>query len=288
MVIYSNIFNLVLLSRLKTSLLLSCLYGIEFAVDKDLPAQLSVSFRKGFRSYLGVPNRVSNDLLFLLFPGFSFENFILGRKLGFLRRSLRPSDTLAAVWFLEDRLVDFPLGVGFSSDLRTLLAHFGLPELINCDEKSMVNRALQESHEKDVLLAWERMRVAKSTSFLCTVFPNPHTFFQAAVAASSVNLATLRIFLVMWTGSVYIHLFRSHQRFCPFCNESLVSNHFFGCAFDECQHLQLIVWARHGLFPELIRFTAASYFSFFWLGRNLLFFQKRRPCSWTSVIPLEI
>ncbi len=254
--------NLVLLARLKTSLLLSCLYGVEFAVDRNLPEVLSASFRKGLRSYIGVPNRVSNDLLFLLFPGFSFGNFILSRKLGFLRRSLRPSDTLAAVWFLEDRLVDFPSGVGFSSDLRDLLSYFGLPELVNCDEKSTVNWALREAHETEVLLAWERMRVAKSTSFLCTVFPDPVVFFQAATAASSINLAMLRIFLVMWTGSVFIHLFGAHQRSCPICREPLISKHFFGCDFDVCRHLQLIVWARNGLFSDLIRFTSASYFSF--------------------------
>jgi hypothetical protein len=254
--------NLILVSRLKVSLLLSTLYGIEFARDKELASQLDLSFRRGFRSFLGVPPRVSNDVLFLLFPQFSFSNFILRRKLGFLRRSLCPSDTLAAVWFLEDRLVDFPSGVGFSSDLKVLLDAFGLPELINCDEKSIVSRALQESHEKEVLLAWERMRLAKSTSFLCTVFSDAVNFFQAARAASSVNLTTLRIFLLMWTGSVYIHLFGAHQRTCPFCGGSLDSKHFFGCYFDVCQYLQLIVWARNEQFPDLIRFTADAYFQF--------------------------
>jgi hypothetical protein len=254
--------NLQLVARLKVSLLLSTLYGVEFVRRKDLAEQLDLSFRKGFRSFLGVPPRVSNDVLFLLFPSFSFSSFILSRKLGFLRRSLGPSDTLAAVWFLEDRLADFPSGVGFSSELKALLDAFGLPELINCDEKSVVNRALQESHEKDVLLAWERMKVAKSTSFLCSVFADGVGFFQAARAASSVNLATLRIFLLMWTGSVYIHLFGAHQRFCQFCGRALDTRHFFSCSLDVCQHLQLVVWARNGKFPELIQFTSEAYFQF--------------------------
>jgi hypothetical protein len=254
--------NLVLVSRLKASLLLSTLYGIKFAKEKALPAQLELSFRKGFRSFLGVPPRVSNDVLFLLFPGFSFPNFVLRRKLGFLRRSLCPVDTLAAVWFLEDRLVDFPSGVGFSSDLKTLLGVFGFSELINCDEKSVVNRALQESHEKEVLLAWERMKMAKSTSFLCTVFSDAINFFQVALAASSVDLSTLPIFLLMWTGSVHIHLFGAHQRVCPCCSGPLDTRHFFGCHFDVCQHLQLIVWARNGHFADLIRFTSTAYFQF--------------------------
>jgi hypothetical protein len=238
------------------------LYGIEFAKDRNLAGQLDASFRKGFRSFLGVPPRVSNDVLFLLFPNFNFSAFILRRKLGFLRRSLRPSDTLASVWFLEDRSTDFPSGVGFSSELLELLRVSGLPELINCDEKSVVDRALRESHGVDVLLAWERMKVAKSTSFLCSVFSDSVNFFRAALAASSVNLATLRVFLLMWTGSVHIHVFGAHQRQCPLCARPLDTKHFFGCDFGVSHHLQLIVWARNELFPDLLSFTARSYFQF--------------------------
>jgi hypothetical protein len=238
------------------------LYGIEFVRDKGLAAQLDLSFRKGLRSFFGIPPRVSNDVLFLLFPNFSFEAFILRRKLGFLRRSLRPSDTLAALWFLEDRAVDFPSGVGFSAELRHLLSGVGLPELIFCDEKSTANRALQESHAKDVMLAWERMRAAKSTSFLCTVFSDADNFYQAALAASSVNLASLRIFLLMWTGSVHIHVFGAHQRICRMCGGALDAIHFFGCDFDVCSHLQLIVWARNARFEELLQFTASAYFRY--------------------------
>jgi hypothetical protein len=252
--------NLGLVARLKVSLLLPTLYGIEFASKRDLSAQLDLSFRKGFCSFLGVPPRVSNDVLFLLFPSFSFSNFILSRKLGFLRRSLCLSDMLAAVWFLEDRLADFPSGVGFSSELKALLDAFGFPELINCDEKFVVNRALQESHEKDVLLAWERMKAAKSTSFLCSVFSDGVNFYQAALAASSVNLSTLRIYILMWTGSVHIHLFGAHQRTCPFCGNALDTRHFFGCNLEVGQHL--IVWARNGKFSDLIQFTSSAYFHF--------------------------
>ncbi len=254
--------NLVLVARLKVSLLLSTLYGIEFVRSRGLACQLDLAFRKGFRAFLGVPPRVSNDVLFLLFPGFSFDGFILQRKLGFLRRSLGPSDTLASVWFLEDRLVDFPSGIGFSADLYSLLAHFGLPELINCDEKSTVSRAFREAHEKECLLTWERMRVASSTCFLCSVFSDSVNFFEAARAASALNLTTLRIFLLMWTGSTHIHLFGAHQRECSFCREPLVTKHFFGCSFDVCQHLQLITWARNRLYSELICFTTNAYFRY--------------------------
>jgi hypothetical protein len=270
--------NLKLLARFHVSLLLSSLYGIEFARDKGLASQLEVVFQKGLRSFLGIPPRVSNDLLFLLFPGFSFDTFILRRKLGFLRRSLQPSDTLAAVWFLEDRAVDFPSGVGFSSDLLALLGSFGLPELINCDEKTTVSRALQESLEQEVLLTWERMRSAKSTAFLCSVFADAQNFFQAALAASTVNLTGLRLFLLMWTGSVHIHVFGSHSRSCPFCNNPLESRHFFGCSFDVSDHLQLIVWARNGIFPNLLRFTFDAFFRFLFRARPTVLSEEEVLC----------
>ncbi len=109
--------NLQLLYRLNVSLLLSTLYGVEFAKELKVAASLSTCFRKGLRSFIGVPPRVSNDLLFILFPGFSFESFILRRKWGFLRRTMNPCDTLASVFFLSDRAEDFPLGRGFSADL---------------------------------------------------------------------------------------------------------------------------------------------------------------------------
>jgi hypothetical protein len=254
--------NLRLLAKLKVSLLLSTLYGIEFARSPGLEKELSLAFRKGLRSFLGLPPRVSNDVLSLLFPSFSFGNFILKRKLGFLRRTLAPSDTLASVFFLKDRLFDFPADRGFSSDLLLLLASAGLPELINCDHKSTSDRALNELAEMEALLAWDRMRVAKSTSFLCSVFSCPMEFFQAAQVASSINLSSLRIFLLMWTGSVSIHLFGSHERICRFCSSPLESRHYFGCSLDVCQHLQFIVLARNGNFSELVRLTCFAFFRF--------------------------
>jgi hypothetical protein len=68
----------------------------------------------------------------------------LKRKWGFLCRSLNPSDTVAAVFFLHDRAVDFPAGRGFSFDLGLLLEQAGLPELINCVVKSDVYRAIDD------------------------------------------------------------------------------------------------------------------------------------------------
>jgi hypothetical protein len=254
--------NLRLLSRLKVSLLLSTLYGVEFARDYDLHRDLAVAFRKGLRSFIGIPPRVSNDVLDMLFPGFNFGHFILKKKLGFLRRSLSPTDTLAAIFFLEDRGSEFPAGKGFSADLQAMLTVVGLPELVFCEDKTTAHRALDELAEMDALVAWERMRAAKSTSFLCSVFSCPHEFFLAALAASRVNVASLRIFLLMWTGSVAIHLFGSHERVCRFCSEPLSSRHFFGCQLDVCQHLQFIVLARNRQFPELVRLTCRAFFLF--------------------------
>jgi hypothetical protein len=79
-----QISNLKLLFRLVTSLLLSSLYGVEFIKDRSQILALDGCFRKGFLSFFGVPTRVSNDCPSLLFPGFSFDSFVLKRKLGFL------------------------------------------------------------------------------------------------------------------------------------------------------------------------------------------------------------
>jgi hypothetical protein len=114
-----------------------------------------------------------------------------------LPRSLNPSDTLAAVFFLSDRAEDFPLGRGFSFELGCMLKEFGVPELINCDEKGVVSRALREELLKESLICWERMRVAKSTRFLCSVFSDSVNFFNTALPASTINLTALRIFILM-------------------------------------------------------------------------------------------
>jgi hypothetical protein len=119
-------------------------------------------------------------------------------------------------------------------------------------------------------LCWERMCRAKSTKFLCSVFVGPSQFFDAALYASSINLTSLRIFLLMWTGSVSIHLFGSHERLCRFCSAPLDSRHYFGCSFDTCQFLQLIVLARNGRFEELVRFTSQCYFSFMLRSKPLI------------------
>ncbi len=187
---------------------------------------------------------------------------MLKHKLGFLRRTLTPSDTLASVLFLEDWVVDFPAGFGFSNNLLSLLMVYGLPELAYCDSKSDVARALELVSTKESILSWERMSTAKSTKFLCSVFVGPSQFFDAALFASSINLTALRIFLLMWTGSVSIHLFGSHERLCRFCSKPLDSRHYLGCSFHTCLFLQLIVMARNSRFEELVRFTSQCDFSF--------------------------
>jgi hypothetical protein len=60
--------------------------------------------------------------------------------------------------------------VGFSHDLYLLLSEFGMPELINCEDKTVVARAIADDHAKEEILRWERMKKAKSTGFLCSVF----------------------------------------------------------------------------------------------------------------------
>jgi hypothetical protein len=262
-----------------TSLLLSSLYGVEFVKDKTVIQSFDVSFRKGLRSFLGVPSKVSNDCLSVLFPGFSFEHFVLKRKWGFLNRTLAPSDTLAAILFVEDRAVDFPEGHGFSADFLALLKVFGLPELVYCDLKADVARTLELEATKESILCWECMSRAKSTGFLCSVFGSPSQFFEAALWASTINLSALRIFLLMWTGSVAIQVFGSNERSCRFCSESLDSRHFFGCSFDTCHYLQLIVLARNGQYEKVVRFTNECYFSFLFRSKPLVLSEEELVLS---------
>ncbi len=171
------------------------------------------------------------------------------------------------------QLTDYPAGIGFSSDLISLLSAFGLPELINYDDKVTISRALEQELVKDAILSWERMKMAKSTWFLCSVFSSPSNFYEAALFASSINCSALSIFLLTWTGSVSIHLFGLHVCLCSSCSQPLDLRHYFGCHLDVSQHLQLIVWARNHCFSDLFCFTARSFF---------LFSVRSKPCILTE------
>jgi hypothetical protein len=194
--------------------------------------------------------------------------------------------------FLGDRADDFPLGRGFSYELSVLLREFGLPELINCEDKVVVSRALDEDFAKEAVLCWERLKSAKSTSFMCSIFSNPFIFYQAALVASSINLSALRIFILMWTGSVSIHLFGSHERICRWCDSQLDTRHYFGCHFDTCQYLQLIVLARAPDALEIVRLTLRSYFTFLWRAKPTIISEEEAslieviesPASLTSIV----
>jgi hypothetical protein len=205
----------------------------------------------------------------MLFPGFSFELFFVKRKVGFLRRMLNPSDTLAAVMFLVDRESDFPQNRGFSAELLSLLSSLGIPELAYACEKGEVALALAHEHEKESLIAWDRMRKAKSTAFLCTVFSCPRDLFQCLLYASSINLTALRIFLLMWSGAANLHFLGVHERSCRICSLPLSTQHGFGCEFGVCEHLRMIVAVRNGKYDDVVRATIEAFF-------NLFF--RLRPC----------
>jgi hypothetical protein len=132
---------------------------------------------------------------------------------------------------------------------------FGLPELINCDSKSDVACALDNELAKESILRWDRMSRANSTELLCKVFSDHVLFYEAALFASTINSSALRIFLIMWTGLGSIHIFCAHERACRFCDGPFDSRHYFGCSFDACQFLQLIVLARNRQFAQLVHYT---------------------------------
>jgi hypothetical protein len=110
----------------------------------------------------------------------------------------------------------------------------------------------------------------KINGFPLLGFSGPREFFDAALVASSVSLPALMIFILMWTGSVSIHLFGVHERSCRFCQSPMDTRHYFGCSFDTCQYLNLIVMARSRHFSELVRFTLNAYFSFLWRSKPLV------------------
>jgi hypothetical protein len=129
-------------SMLQDSLLFSILYGSEFVDGHRLAEKLDPLYRKALRAYIGLPNQVSNNVLSLLFPRFSFKTLFLKKKCSYLQRMTLPSPTLASVFFVEDRTEGFPKNQGFSADLKTELATIGVEELAWNSDKGLTTHAL--------------------------------------------------------------------------------------------------------------------------------------------------
>jgi hypothetical protein len=247
---------------LQTSLLFSVLYGIELLDESDILDRLATLFRKALRSFIGLPNQVSNNVLDLLFPQFSFNLFFLKRKHGFMRRMANPSSTLAPVFFLEDRVSSFPAGRGFSASLHSQLGRAGLGELIWTTDKNLAEFAFSSKQEQISDQKWTSMAGSKSTRFLVVVFGERSLWHEFLTYAGQKTRACLRICLVTWTGSVEVSSSRQARRSCPFCNDVLDTRHFFLCGQGPAYQLELVVMARERTWSRLLRATLDVYFRY--------------------------
>ncbi len=247
---------------LQTSLLFSVLYGIELLDNFEIADRLATHYRKAVRSFIGLPNRVSNNVLNLLFPEFSFDTFYLKRKHGYLRRMATPCNTMASVFFLEDRVSSFPTGRGFSASLQGQLAKLGLEELTWTTEKDLAEFALRSQLEQINASKWVAIAGAKSTRFLAVVFGERNIWHEFLRHASKMTRTCLRICLVTWTGSIEVSSSRQARRGCPFCGKVLDTRHFFLCENGPAYQLELVAMAREKKWPRLIRVTLDVYFRY--------------------------
>jgi hypothetical protein len=249
-------------SILQNSLLFSTLYGSELLNVHQLSCNLEPIFRKALRSYLGLPNQVSNNVLLSLFPDFSVKGLLLKKKCGFLRRMVAPCPTLASVFFIEDRVSSFPRDEGFSFGLRSDLATVGLEELSWSTDKTLVSHAIRHYNDTLAETAWRELSVAKSTRFLCVVFGDLATWHSFLTHAAAVNLASLRLALLTWTGSIGISVTKKKVSFCPFCRARLDSKHYLLCHQEPGFQLLLTSQARNGDFSLVLRYTISTFFRF--------------------------
>jgi hypothetical protein len=247
---------------LQTSLLFSVLYGVELLDNFDISERLAMHYRKALRSFIGLPNRVSNNVLDLLFPDFSFEIFFLKRKHGFLRRMANPCNTLAPVFFMEDRGNSFPAGRGFSAELHFQLGKAGLEELIWSTEQDLAGFAFTSKQQQISDSKWVAMTGAKSTRFLAIVFGERSLWHEFLKVAGKKSRACLRICLVTWTGSIEASSSRQARRSCPFCAGVLDTRHFFLCGRGPVCQLELVTIAREKNWPSLLRVTLDIYFRY--------------------------
>jgi hypothetical protein len=247
---------------LQNSLLFSVLYGIELLDTSELLVQLETQYRKALRAFIGLPNRVSNNVLDLLFPDFSFLGLFLKKKHGFLRRMTSSSATLAPAFFLEDRTKSFPAGVGFSAEFRQELEKAGLEELIWDTDRALASFALSSNQDQVNCKKWVEMAGARSTRFLVIIFGERSLWHEFQTFAANINRASLRICLLSWTGSIEVSSTRQARRRCPFCHQTLDTRHYFLCGREAAYQLELVSLARNRKWPKLIRITFDIYFRF--------------------------
>ncbi len=268
---------------LQTSLLFSVLYGVELLENSSLPSELEVTYRKGLRAFIGIPNRVSNDVLDLLFPDFSFELFFLKRKQGFLRRMSQTCDTLASVFFLEDRITSFPAGRGFSFDLQQRLRATQLGELIWTTDQNLASFAFQERQSQISNAKWVRMAEARSTRFLVVVFGNRELWHEFVSFGADKSRSCLRICLLVWTGSIEVASGGQASRKCPFCSRYLDTRHYFTCEHPAAFQLEIVAMARHGQWAKLLQLTLNVYFRFLFRFRpSILLDEESCLLDWSE------
>jgi hypothetical protein len=235
---------------------------VELLEDLKLSGPLNLAHRKALRSFIGVPNKVSNNVLDLIFPDFSFDLFISKRKHGFLRRMSRPCETLASAFFLEDRITSFPGNRGFTANLQKALRAVHLEELSWTADKSLALFGFQTQQDKVIDGRWVKMASARSSRFLVIVFGDRHLWHDFVSFAAGVSRSGLRMCLLTWTGSLDVSLGQQASRKCPFCSAILDPRHYFLCGRQFGYQLKLVSIARQKRWPTLFRYTLDIYFKF--------------------------
>jgi hypothetical protein len=253
-------------AMLQTSLLFSVLYGIEL-LDVDISDQLASCYRGALRAFIGLPNKVSNEVLDLLFPEFSFELFFVRRKHGFLRRSALHVETLAAIFFMEDRVHSLPAGHGFSFNLQSHLRRMKVEELAWTVDKSLASFGLRARQEALSEAKWVKMAAARSTRFVAVVFGARQLWHDFLSVAAGRNRACLRACLLTWTGSIGVSVGHKPGGKCPFCPQTLDSRHPMLCGHPPGFQLELVAMARRKKWPALLRLTLDVYFRFLFFLR---------------------
>jgi hypothetical protein len=251
---------------LQTSLLFSVLYGIEL-LDVDISDRVAPCYRRAIRAFIGLPNRVSNEVIDLLFPVFSFEMFFVKRKHGFLCRASLRCEMLAAAFFLEDRVNSFPSGNGFSASLQQHLKRMNVEELSWTVETGLANFGFSARQDQLSDAKWVKLAGARSTRFVAVIFGDRQTWHDFLSAAEDRSRACLRACLFTWTGSIGASVGLKPGGKYPFCPQPLDSRRYMLCGHPIGYQLELVTKARQKEWPALLQTTLGVYFRFLFFLR---------------------
>lgn len=231
--------------------------------DFTVVSKLNKIFLKSVRSFIGLPNGVSNNLVSLLFPELDMNFLFVKAKLNFLTTMSKHSPTVFPLAPVYDRCVLFPRERGFSFALGNWLSDFGVPDLIDgIDSKKMMKELLFVSRAQRAA-TWSEMSEASSTSFLCEVFCTLPNFDDFVLENARISSGFLRLSLLIWTGNLMLAQ-KPPRRSCPFCPlQTFTAYHFFSCPRLSMFDLEFFFdMARAGKSVFILQRTLERYLEF--------------------------